>query len=118
MTQYEIKDDAMMTYLQWWRRPLTNVGIRIAVVGVILFGLQYVYMAYVHQAQANHLANYDAAVADRQASSSADNQIETLQERLRQTPDDERAYVLLGAAYLQKVRESGDPVYYGKTEEA
>ena len=107
-----------MTYLQWWRRPLTNLGIRIAVVGAILFGVQYMYMAHIRQAQVNDSAGYDAFVAESQASSSTDNQVETLQARLKQNPDDERAYVLLGAAYLQKVRETGDPTYYGKTEEA
>ena len=107
-----------MTYLQWWRRPLTNLGIRIAVVGAILFGVQYVYMTHIHPAQLNDSAEYDAMLAESQASSSTDNRVETLQARLKQNPDDERAYVLLGAAYLQKVRETGDPTYYGKTEEA
>jgi tetratricopeptide (TPR) repeat protein len=41
-----------------------------------------------------------------------------LQKRLKQNPDDQRAYVLLGAVYLQKVRETGDPTYYGKAEKA
>ena len=107
-----------MTYLQWWRRPLTNLGIRIAVVGAILFGVQYVYMTHMRPAQINDSAEYDAMLAESQASSSTDNRVETLQARLKQNPDDERAYVLLGAAYLQKVRETGDPTYYGKTEEA
>jgi tetratricopeptide (TPR) repeat protein len=107
-----------MTYLQWWRRPLTNLGIRIAVVGAILFGVQYVYMTHIRPAQLNDSAEYDATLAESQASSSTDNRVETLQARLKQNPDDERAYVLLGAAYLQKVRETGDPTYYGKTEEA
>ena len=107
-----------MTYLQWWRRPLTNLGIRIAVVGAILLGVQYAYMAHIRQAQINDSAGYDEMVAESQAISSADNRLETLQARLKQNPDDERAYVLLGAAYLQKVRETGDPTYYGKTEEA
>jgi tetratricopeptide (TPR) repeat protein len=53
-----------------------------------------------------------------QSLANTDSQIETLQARLRQNPDDQRAYVLLSAVYLQKVREAGDPTYYGKTEEA
>jgi tetratricopeptide (TPR) repeat protein len=107
-----------MTYLQWWRRPPTNLGIRIALVGAILLGVQYVYMAHMRQAQINNSADYDAMLTESQASSSTDNRVETLQARLKQNPDDERAYVLLGAAYLQKVRETGDPTYYGKTEAA
>ena len=107
-----------MTYLQWWRRPLTNLGIRIAVVGAILFAVQYAYMAHLHQTQIDDSARYDAMVADGQASSSTDDRVETLQEQLKQNSDDQRAYVLLGAAYLQKVRETGDPIYYSKTEKA
>ncbi|MGH2521730.1 MAG: tetratricopeptide repeat protein [Anaerolineales bacterium] len=47
-----------------------------------------------------------------------DRLIENLQEKLRQYPDDAHSYGLLGAAYLQKVRESGDPGYYSKAEAA
>jgi tetratricopeptide (TPR) repeat protein len=118
MTQYETKDDATMTYLRWWRRPLTNLGIRIVVVGAILFAVQYVYMAHLHQIQIDDSAAYDVMDAGSQAISNTDNRLETLQERLRQNPDDQPAYVQLGAAYLQKARETGDPIYYGKTEEA
>jgi tetratricopeptide (TPR) repeat protein len=107
-----------MTYLRWWQRPLTNLGISIAVVGAILLGVQYVYMTHLHQTQINDSAGYDAMSAENQTVSSSDNQMETLQGRLKQNPDDQRAYVLLGAAYLQKVREMGDPTYYGKAEEA
>jgi tetratricopeptide (TPR) repeat protein len=107
-----------MTYLRWWQRPLTNLGISIAVVGAILFGVQYVYMTHLHQPKINDSAGYDAMAAENQALSGSGNQLETLQQRLKQNPDDQRAYVLLGAAYLQKVRETGDPTYYGKAEEA
>jgi Tfp pilus assembly protein PilF len=75
-------------------------------------------MAHVRQAQIQHSAGYDAMVTESQAASTTDSQVETLQTKLKQNPDDERAYVLLGLAYLQKVRETGDPTYYGKTEEA
>ena len=107
-----------MTSLRRWQRPLTNLGIRIAVIGAILFGLQYLYAAHVRQTQSNHFAADDAIIADSKANFGADNRLQTLQERLKKNPNDERAYVLLGAAYLQKARETGDPTYYGKTEEA
>jgi tetratricopeptide (TPR) repeat protein len=42
--------------------------------------------------------------------------VESLQERLRQAPDDAASYSLLGAAYLQQARETGDPAYYLKAE--
>ncbi|MBI3941947.1 MAG: hypothetical protein HY326_02965, partial [Chloroflexi bacterium] len=48
--------------------------------------------------------------------SSVDRSIDTLQARLRQVPADGRGYVQLGAAYLQKARETGDPTYYSKAE--
>jgi tetratricopeptide (TPR) repeat protein len=42
--------------------------------------------------------------------------IESLQERLRLAPDDAASYGLLGAAYLQRARETGDPAFYLKAE--
>lgn len=51
-------------------------------------------------------------------SSSAETQIQTLQDRLRTDPNDWQAYSQLGLAYLQKARETGDPSYYEKTDEA
>lgn len=49
---------------------------------------------------------------------STDDQIQTLQGRLRAHPNDWQSYSQLGLAYLQKARETGDPSYYQKTEEA
>ena len=51
-------------------------------------------------------------------SASTDAQIQTLQDRIRTNPSDWQAYSQLGLAYLQKARETGDPTYYQKTEEA
>jgi tetratricopeptide (TPR) repeat protein len=58
---------------------------------------------------------YDAA---SRASTSLDTQIQSLQSQLRSHPDDWQSYSQLGLAYLQKARETGDPTYYQKTEEA
>jgi tetratricopeptide (TPR) repeat protein len=41
-----------------------------------------------------------------------------LQSRLRANPEDERSYVLLGLAYQQRARETGDPSWYPKSEGA
>jgi len=62
----------------------------------------------------------DSFVADAsgRASTSIDAQIQSLQDRLRAHPEDWSAYTSLGLAYLQKARETGDPTYYQKTEEA
>jgi len=51
-------------------------------------------------------------------SASVDEQIQTLQDRLRDNPNDWQSYSQLALAYLQKARETGDPSYYQKVEEA
>ena len=59
-------------------------------------------------------------LADSSARTTAttDTLIQTLQERLRTNPDDWQSYSQLGVAFLQKARETGDPTYYQRTEEA
>ncbi len=42
--------------------------------------------------------------------------IAVLQSHLRTVPDDGQAYSQLGLAYLQRVRETGNPAYYPKAE--
>ena len=49
---------------------------------------------------------------------SGDEKIQTLQGLLRENPNDWQSYTQLGFAYLQKARETGDPSYYQKVEEA
>ena len=49
---------------------------------------------------------------------SVDEQIQSLQGLLRENPNDWQSYSQLGFAYLQKARETGDPSYYQKVEEA
>jgi tetratricopeptide (TPR) repeat protein len=49
---------------------------------------------------------------------STDEQIQTFQDQLKTDPNHWQAYSQLGLAYLQKVRETGDPTYYQKAEEA
>src|SRR6185312_11194219 len=39
-----------------------------------------------------------------------------LQSRLRASPKDEHSYALLGLAYEQRARETGDPSWYPKAE--
>jgi tetratricopeptide (TPR) repeat protein len=51
--------------------------------------------------------------------STTDRSLTQLQEQLKSRPDDPLAavrYAQLGSLYLQKVRETGDPSYYGKAE--
>src|SRR5262249_32305325 len=56
------------------------------------------------------------AAADRRAVNKTDQMIWDYQDRIRQNPEDVGAYATLGAAYLQRVRETGDPSYYSKAE--
>jgi tetratricopeptide (TPR) repeat protein len=44
--------------------------------------------------------------------------VEQLQTRLRANPRDGHAYALLGVAYEQRARETGDPTYYTKADGA
>ena len=48
----------------------------------------------------------------------AEREIATQYETVRQYPDTVDAYVLLGAAYLQRIRESGDPTDYERASAA
>lgn len=63
------------------------------------------------------LSSFTSDTASR-TSASTNAQIQSLQNQLRKHPDDWQSYSQLGLAYLQKARESGDPTYYQKTEEA
>jgi tetratricopeptide (TPR) repeat protein len=66
------------------------------------------------------LADADLFVsgADARTNTSVDTRIQTLQHKLQADPNDWQAYSQLGLAYLQKARETGDPTYYQRTEEA
>ena len=59
-----------------------------------------------------------SADASSRANTSTDAQIQKLQDQLRSHADDWPAYTQLGLAYLQKARESGDPTFYQKTQDA
>ncbi len=61
--------------------------------------------------------DYSAETSSR-VGASIDDQIQKLQSRLRADPHDWESYSQLGLAYLQKARETGDPSYYQKVEEA
>jgi tetratricopeptide (TPR) repeat protein len=56
------------------------------------------------------------AAAGRRPVDKTDQVIWDYQERVRQSPDDVQSYAVLGAAYVQKARDTGDPAYYGKAE--
>ena len=58
------------------------------------------------------------APASARSNASTDKQVQDLQDRLRSHPQDWQAYSQLALGYLQKARETGDPTYYQKADEA
>src|SRR5215212_552717 len=51
------------------------------------------------------------------AGTSTDSLVGSLQQRIRANPKDFDAHIELANAYLQEVRETGDPSLYTKTED-
>src|SRR5262245_55636809 len=64
------------------------------------------------------IASSPSAASDIAAGSvtATDRQISTLQDRLRQQPNDQRTQTQLGQAYLQRARETSDPSYYTRAD--
>ena len=56
--------------------------------------------------------------AEERPSSATDQLISDTQAKVDAAPDDADAHALLGAAYLQLARETGDPANYGRAEAA
>ena len=71
-----------------------------------------------NSAQLSSFINSFAFNVASHRSTSLDAQIQSLQSQLKSHPDDWSSYSQLGLAYLQKARETGDPSYYQKVEEA
>ncbi|MCC6629317.1 MAG: tetratricopeptide repeat protein [Chloroflexi bacterium] len=71
--------------------------------------------------QADQLRQQDDATrvlraAVQASQSSTDALVATLQEYARQRPNEARVHSLLGAAYLQKARETADPSWYSRAD--
>ncbi len=60
----------------------------------------------------------DSVTENRAESSETDKQIQTLQDRVKRSPADYAGFDGLGAAFLQKARETGDISYYNLAEQA
>lgn len=56
------------------------------------------------------------AAASQRPVDKTDQLIWDYQQRVRQSPDDVQSYAVLGAAYMQKVRDTGDPSFYAKAQ--
>jgi tetratricopeptide (TPR) repeat protein len=61
-------------------------------------------------------AEITAPTSQTTPDSALDRQIATLQQNIQSKPPSAGLYAQLGLAYLQKVRELGDPSYYAKAE--
>ena len=107
----------MNSLINWWRRTLVNLLICVSAIVVMLFLVQRIYIARLNPTPPDQPTDYARLIVDHQEISNTDNQISALQERLKQNPGDQLAYVRLGAAYLQKARETGDPTYYTKSDQ-
>src|ERR1700739_1331303 len=63
-------------------------------------------------------AHFESAVLKRPGpTSETDKQIQTLQDHVKQAPDDYAGYDGLGSAFFQKARETGDIAYYDLAEQ-
>jgi len=67
------------------------------------------------QPATNAAAQIQAAASQRPVEKT-DQVIWDYQQRVRQSPDDVQSYAVLGAAYMQKVRDTGDPSFYAKAQ--
>jgi len=67
------------------------------------------------QPATNAAAQIQAAASQRPVDKT-DQVIWDYQQRVRQSPDDVQSYAVLGAAYMQKVRDTGDPSFYAKAQ--
>lgn len=67
-------------------------------------------------APADEVANEFFITSTMRTGSSTQETIAALQNHLQQNPQDAMAFSQLGAAYLQRARETGDPSYYQKAE--
>src|ERR1043166_7819309 len=62
------------------------------------------------------IADGGGLVGSGAGAGSAATTFKALQSRLRANPSDARSYALLGLAYEQRARETGDPDYYTKAD--
>jgi tetratricopeptide (TPR) repeat protein len=62
-------------------------------------------------------APFESVESTKRGQTETDKQIQTLQDRVKQSPDDYAGYDGLGSAFFQKARETGDITYYDLAEQ-
>src|SRR5688500_12817976 len=98
-------------------RLVNRVVIFVSIVALIIFASWSMASTQGLSSRLEEVYSYLAYSSSR-TPASTDNRIQTMQERLRAYPKDWQAYSQLSLPHLQKARETGDPTYYQKTEEA
>lgn len=97
-----------------WKVALAALAALAATSGVLAaIGPPHLWVPW-HAKQAGVSRTDEAALSP--AWSNVDSVVRSNQERLRAHPEDQRAYVVLGEAYLQKARDTGDPAFYTKAD--
>jgi tetratricopeptide (TPR) repeat protein len=85
---------------------------------LVLLGVALIVLAAFNSWALRSQAGNESVSTPTQPWTSTDLLLERLQEQLRSYPADQDAYLKLGSAYLQKARETGDPSFYARGEEA
>src|SRR5262245_33582200 len=102
----------------WWKRALVGGVVAGAMAAGLFFGgvlggegaSESAPQLAAQPSQALAIASYGFALQD------SASLVARLQERLRSSPQDVEALGLLGLAYQQRARETGDPTWYTKAE--
>jgi cytochrome c-type biogenesis protein CcmH/NrfG len=85
---------------------------------LVLLGVALIALVPFNSWMLRNQAGSESISAPDESWTSTDLLLERLQGRLGSHPADQEAYLRLGNAYLQKARETGDPLYYARGEEA
>ena len=89
-----------------------------ALIALLIIVVSWRLVPVPRSAQFSSIIDSFTSNASSRASASTDAQIKIVQEQLRSHPENVQSYTQLGLLYLQKARETGNPTYYQKTEEA
>ncbi len=106
--------------------PRVSLRTRIALIGILVFSAGAATLAYEKTRASNSVAHdalrvgstVDSMTELRKVShpTASDSQIRSWSTQARKTPNDDKAWVNLGDAYMQKVRETADASYYARAE--
>lgn len=96
---------------------------KIIITGLIILTIFVSALSFYNYNYKKDRTNYSTGIYDNEinfisnTNNSADRFITTMQEELINYPDNSKVLVKLGAAYIQKARETNDPEFYSLAEE-